>query len=35
MIGVIIWSDPIERKAIVWCEDQGDLAFLKPSAESL
>ena len=35
MIGVIIWSDPVERKAVVWCEDQGDLAFLKPSAESL
>ena len=35
MIDVIIWSDPVERKAVVWCEDQGDLAFLKPSAESL
>lgn len=28
MIGVILWSDRIERKAVVWCEDQGDLAFL-------
>jgi hypothetical protein len=28
MIGVILWSDTSERKAVVWCEDQGDLAFL-------
>ena len=28
MIGVILWSDKQERKAVVWCEDQGDLAFL-------
>lgn len=28
MIGVILWSDAEDRKAVVWCEDQGDLAFL-------
>lgn len=28
MIGVILWSDKQERIAVVWCEDQGDLAFL-------
>ena len=28
MIGVILWSDAKERKAVVWCEDHGDLAFL-------
>lgn len=28
MIGVILWSDKAARKAVVWCEDQGDLAFL-------
>jgi hypothetical protein len=28
MIGVILWSDPDDRKAVIWCEDQGDLAFL-------
>tara|TARA_B110000902_G_scaffold68487_1_gene81222 strand:+ start:827 stop:1249 length:423 start_codon:yes stop_codon:yes gene_type:complete len=28
MIGVILWSDVRVRKAVVWCEDQGDLAFL-------
>ncbi len=32
MIGVILWSDEVERKAVVWCEDQGDLAFLDNSA---
>jgi len=27
MIGVVLWSDPSDRKAVFWCEDQGDLAF--------
>ncbi|MBY5932854.1 hypothetical protein KUV51_07570 [Tateyamaria omphalii] len=28
MIGVILWSDPAKAKAVIWCEDHGDLAFL-------
>ncbi len=28
MLGVVLWSDPSDRKAVIWCEDQGDLAFL-------
>ncbi|WP_299207106.1 hypothetical protein [uncultured Tateyamaria sp.] len=28
MIGVILWSDPTTEKAVIWCEDHGDLAFL-------
>lgn len=28
MIGVILWSDPSDQKAVIWCEDQGDLAYL-------
>jgi len=28
MIGVILWSDPADQKAVIWCEDQGDLAYL-------
>ena len=28
MIGVILWSDAADQKAVIWCEDQGDLAFL-------
>ena len=27
MFGVVLWSDHIERKAVIWCEDHGDLAF--------
>lgn len=27
MIGVVLWSDPAEQKAVFWCEDQGDLAY--------
>ncbi|MEM6887762.1 MAG: hypothetical protein AAF636_06435 [Pseudomonadota bacterium] len=34
MIGVVLWSDPKDRKAVIWCEDQGDLAFLNtPESE--
>jgi len=33
MIGVILWSDPTEQKAVIWCEDHGDLAYLsRPDA---
>ncbi|MFK7875433.1 MAG: hypothetical protein AB8B71_06585 [Paracoccaceae bacterium] len=27
MFGVILWSDPEVRKAVIWCEDHGDLAY--------
>lgn len=27
MIGVVLWSDPTDQKAVFWCEDQGDLAY--------
>lgn len=27
MIGVILWRDVVETKAVIWCEDQGDLAY--------
>lgn len=32
MIGVVIWSDHSDRKAVFWCEDQGDLAFYECGA---
>ena len=38
MIGVVLWSAEQESKAVVWCEDQGDLAFIgdgDPQAEGL
>ena len=28
MIGVILWRDVDDGKAVIWCEDQGDLAYL-------
>lgn len=28
MLGVVLWSDATDRKAVIWCEDQGDLAFM-------
>jgi hypothetical protein len=31
MLGVVLWSDPQENKAVIWCEDQGDLAFYRQS----
>ncbi|MFK7869497.1 MAG: hypothetical protein AB8B58_09680 [Roseobacter sp.] len=35
MIGVILWSDPADRKAVIWCEDQGDLAFFNAQDSTL
>ncbi|MFV0293484.1 MAG: hypothetical protein ACK5II_09850 [Paracoccus sp. (in: a-proteobacteria)] len=29
MIGVVIWSSETNDKAVIWCEDQGPLAYLK------
>lgn len=34
MIGVVLWSDPVDRKAVFWCEDQGDLAYFDGSQDS-
>jgi len=31
MFGVVLWSDTQERKAVIWCEDHGDLAFYRQS----
>lgn len=27
MCGVVLWSNPDDQKAVVWCEDQGNLAY--------
>lgn len=27
MFGVVLWSDTQDQKAVIWCEDHGDLAF--------
>jgi hypothetical protein len=31
MLGVVLWSDVSDRKAVIWCEDQGDLAYVNAS----
>jgi hypothetical protein len=28
MLGVVIWTDAGDNKAIIWCEDHGELAFI-------
>ena len=34
MYGVVLWSDRRQNRAVIWCEDHGDLAFFrgKPGA---
>lgn len=27
MYGVVLWSDPRQNRAVIWCEDHGDLAY--------
>jgi hypothetical protein len=34
MYGVIIWSDQALGRAVIWCEDHGDLAFYGGEADS-
>ncbi|MCT4333404.1 hypothetical protein MU516_11070 [Paracoccus sp. YLB-12] len=29
MIGVVVWSSDAREKAVIWCEDQGALAYLQ------
>lgn len=35
MFGVVLWSDVNDRKAVIWCEDHGDLAFCSNSTDEL
>ncbi len=35
MFGVILWSDPEREKAVIWCEDHGQLAFYNDHASDL
>ena len=32
MLGIVLWSSSDRRKAVVWCEDHGPLAYLTGSA---
>lgn len=29
MIGVVLWTDSRQTEAVIWCEDQGDLALYR------
>lgn len=33
MMGVVLWSDLDDQKAVFWCEDHGDLAYYDALAE--
>lgn len=34
MFGVVLWSDTTDRKAVIWCEDHGDLAFYRQTEKA-
>jgi hypothetical protein len=34
MFGVVLWSDQAAGKAVIWCEDHGDLAFYSSAAHT-
>lgn len=34
MFGVVLWSDEQDQKAVIWCEDHGDLAFYRNSSDT-
>lgn len=34
MFGVVLWSDIEANKAVIWCEDQGDLAYYHQADET-
>lgn len=34
MYGVVLWSDVSDKKAVIWCEDHGDLAFFGGASAS-
>ncbi|WP_422050321.1 hypothetical protein [Shimia sp.] len=33
MLGLVLWSNPKRRKALIWCEDQRDLAYFDGAEE--
>ncbi|SIS77834.1 hypothetical protein SAMN05421759_103194 [Roseivivax lentus] len=32
--GVVLWANATKGTAVIWCEDQGDLAFVTPGEDS-
>ncbi|WP_050530200.1 hypothetical protein [Pseudaestuariivita atlantica] len=35
MIGVVLWCDAAQSKAVIWCEDHGKLAYYTPDHASI
>ena len=35
MYGVVLWSDQEQNRAVIWCEDHGDLAFYSGTETSV
>ncbi len=35
MLGVVLWSDRSDHKAVIWCEDHGDLAYFNGAGDAL
>lgn len=35
MFGVVLWADASDRKAVIWCEDHGNLAYYTESEQSV
>lgn len=34
MYGVVLWADASDKKAVIWCEDHGNLAYYSGSEPS-
>ncbi|OWU83508.1 hypothetical protein ATO6_18290 [Oceanicola sp. 22II-s10i] len=35
MFGVVLWSDRRDDRAVIWCEDHGDLAYFNAREDAL
>ncbi|SMX44754.1 hypothetical protein MAA8898_03051 [Maliponia aquimaris] len=35
MFGVVLWADASDRKAVIWCEDHGNLAYYTGNEQSV
>ena len=35
MYGVVLWADASDTKAVIWCEDHGNLAYYSAAEQSI
>ena len=35
MYGVVLWADECDQKAVIWCEDHGNLAYYNAAEASM